>query len=237
MRIITTIALLGLLASCASTPAGRPMGEMAAEINATLTESAVVLAPGDVLSVRFLRLPEWNQDDVVVQPDGQASFLSLDEMRVSGMTLAMLDEHLSEEYAKILAQPELTVRTTEMAPRILTVIGEVTTPGSFPIPMGRLSLLEALGLAEGYVRDTAQLDHTLLVRWLPEEDRMVTWKIDAGLEHWGASESILLQPHDVVFVPALPVVHVNDWIDRYIRRNINIFFGAGTFWFAYLAAT
>jgi polysaccharide biosynthesis/export protein len=237
MRIIITLALLGLLGSCASTPPGRPMGDLAAEINATLTESAVVLAPGDVLSVRFLQLSDWNQEEVVVQADGLATFLSLDDMRVSGMTLAMLDEALTVEYAKILAQPELTVRTTETAPRVLTVMGEVASPGSFPIPMGRVSLLEALGLAQGHIRDTAQLDHMMLVRWLPEDNRKVSWKIDAGLEHWGSEESILLQPHDVVFVPALPVVHVNDWIDRYIRRNINIFFGAGTFWFAYLAAT
>jgi len=237
MRLFIPLALLGLLASCASTPAGRPMGEMAAEINATLTESAVILAPGDVLSVRFLSMPEWNQEEVVVQADGRASFLSLDEMLVSGKTLAMLDEVLTREYSKTLAQPELTVRTVSTAPRVLTVLGEVNSPGSYPLPVGRVSLLEAFGLAEGFIRDTAMLDHTLLVRWIPAEDRVTTWKIDASQEQWGSGDSILLQPHDIVYVPALPVVAVNDWIDRYLRRNLSFFFGIGTFWAAWMAAT
>ncbi len=51
---------------------------------------------------------------------------------------------------------------------------------------------------------------------------MQTWKIDASVDEWDAEESILLQAHDVIFVPAKPVVHVNDWIDRYIRRNLPV---------------
>ncbi len=196
------------------------MRELAAEINATLTEGEMVLTPGDVLAVRFSRLPEWSQENVLVQNDGSASFLSLDAMQVAGMTLAMLDSNLTEQYAEFLAQPQLTVTTTEAAPRNVVIMGEVNKGGTYPIPAGRLSLIEALGMSEGFVRDTAKLNHTMLVRWIPEENRIRTWKIDASLDEWDSEESILLQPHDVVFVPAKPVVHVNDWIDRYIRRMI-----------------
>jgi polysaccharide export outer membrane protein len=220
MRCLIAILLCMAFPGCTTLPPGRPMGEMASEINATLTRSAVVLAPGDVISVVFPRLPAWNQAGVVIQTDGSASFLSLDTIGVAGLTLAELDAKLTDEYTKILAQPELTVRTTQMAPRNIVIMGEVVGPGTFEIPAGRLTLLEALGLANGHIRDTALLEHTLLVRWIPGEDRVQAWRIDASTENWTGDESILLQAHDVIFIPAQAVVHVNDWVDRYLRRMI-----------------
>jgi len=196
------------------------MGELAGEINATLIGGDMVITPGDVLEVRFPLLDEWTQTDVLVQPDGRASFLSLDDLQVAGLTLAMLDDKLTKEYAKILTQPELTVRATRIAPRNVFIMGEVNGGGSFPLENERLSLVEALGMSDGFIRDTAKLTHTLLVRWIPSENRMQAWKIDASPSEWGAAEAILLQPHDVVFIPARPIVHVNDWVDRYIRRMI-----------------
>ena len=196
------------------------MGELAAEINQTLTRGDLVLTPGDIVEVNFPRFPAWSQQDILIQSDGSASFLSLDSLRVAGMTLAILDAKLTHEYEKILAQPELSVRVTHAVPRTITVLGEVSRAGKYPITDGRLSLIEALGLSEGFVRDTAKLDHTLLVRWIPSENRIRSWKIDAHYDEWHAEESILLQAHDVVFIPAKAVVHVNDWIDRYIRRMI-----------------
>lgn len=220
MHRLFVSALIGLMCSCSFTPAGRPIGELASEINATLTLGDMVLTPGDVLTVQFPQMPDWSQEGVLVQPDGSASFLSLDDVQVAGMTLALLDEKLTSEYAEILTQPELTVRATETAPRNVIIMGEVTVGGTFPIEAGRMSLIEALGVSQGFIRDTAKLSHTMLVRWIPGENRIRAWKIDASLDHWGAEEAILLQPHDVIFIPAKPIVHVNDWVDRYIRRMI-----------------
>ncbi len=219
---LVLLGLLGVLPGCSMTSAGKPMGQLAPEINATLTQSELILAPGDVLAVTFPRLDGWNQEAVTVQTDGKASFLSLGIVHVAGRTLPMLNEKLREEYGKFLAQPDLTVRVVQSAPRTVVLMGEVIEGGSFALPAGRLSLLEAFGLAQGAIRDTAKLDHTMLVRWIPAENRVRTWKIDASVEEWGAEQSILLQAHDVIFIPAKPVVHVNDWIDRYIRRNIPV---------------
>jgi polysaccharide biosynthesis/export protein len=214
--------LLGILPGCSLTSAGKPMGQLAPEINATLTQSELILAPGDVLSVVFPRLNGWDQAAITIQADGKASFLSLGIVHTSGLTIPMLSDKLRTEYGKFLAQPDLTVRVIQPAPRTVVLMGEVIEGGSFALPAGRLSLLEAFGLAQGAIRDTAKLNHTMLVRWIPEENRVQSWKIDASVDEWGAEESILLQAHDVIFVPAKPVVHVNDWIDRYIRRNLPV---------------
>ena len=220
MARLLLLCLLGILPACATTPPGSPMGELAGEINSTRVQGESILIPGDVLAVSFPRLPDWNQEGLLVRGGGHASFLSLDQVHVAGMTLSMLDGMLTQRYAEILAKPELTVRTTQVAPSMIYVMGEVVDPGPFPLPASPISLPEAIGMAGGVIRDTALLEHTMLVRWIPEENRKRAWKIDASHDEWGYTEPILLQAHDVLYIPAQPVVHVNDWMDRYIRRMI-----------------
>jgi len=215
-----SLLFLCLACGCSSTPPGKPMRELAPTINETLSVGDTALVPGDVLTLKFPRQPKWNQELIVVRPDGNAAFLEVDDVQVVGMSLEALDEILTGKYAKILAEPELTIGVSALAERNVFVMGEVLQPGAFPIPAGHLSLVEAIGLAEGFIRDTALLEHTQLVRWIPEENRIRTWKIDASRAEWGSDVPILLQPHDVIYVPAKPIVHVNDWIDRYLRRMI-----------------
>lgn len=218
-KLLPTALLALLAASCSSMPAGKPIAKIAPEINATLTAaSELVLAPGDVLDVRFTKLPDWNHT-TQVRPDGKATFLALDDVHVAGLTLPQLDEKLTAAY-DFLQQPELTVIVTELAARNVVVTGEVGNPGALRIESGRLTLVEAIGRAGGHNLSSANLSHTLLVRWLPEEQRQVSWSIDARPPNWGSAESILLQPYDVVYVPNTPITRVNIWVDQYVRRLI-----------------
>lgn len=209
-----------ILAACSTTPAGAPMADVAAEINSTLTNSDYALWPGDVLEVRFPRLAEWDQQEVLIGVDGKAAFLGIDGVPVAGRTLRQVDALLTEAYADVLADPDLTVQLAQRAEQVVSVLGEVGQAGTYPLPETPLSLIEAFGLAAGFTRDTARLDQLLLVRWMPDENRVRSWKIDASVERWGDEPRILLQNRDVIMVPAKPVVYVNDWFDRYIRRNI-----------------
>lgn len=214
------IFTLSLLAGCASTPPGQPIKELAPEINQTLIDGPTLLMPGDVISVRFVRLPKWDQEEIVVREDGLGSLLSLGEIEIAGKSISMLEELLTTEYGLLLADSELTISRTQAAESRIYIMGEVMAPGSYPMPAGKLSLIEALGLAEGFIRDTALLEQVQLVRWDPEQNHLLTWKIDASRDEWVSGETIVVQAHDVIYVPAQPIVHVNDWIDRYIRRNI-----------------
>jgi len=197
------------------------MTELAGEINATASTGEAPLAPGDTFDVRFSRLENWTQEGVVVGADGTAAFLLIDDrVQVASLTPSELDVVLTSAYAKELADSDLIIDVTARAPRTISVMGEVATAGRFELPPGRTTLLEGIALAGGFVRDTARPEHTILVRWLADEDRIQAWKMDASTSEWDGETSIVLQPHDVIFVPAKPVVHVNDWVDRYIIRNL-----------------
>ncbi|MDP6538813.1 MAG: polysaccharide biosynthesis/export family protein [Planctomycetota bacterium] len=222
LRAFLALAAAAICGGCASQPAGPSIPRIAEEINATRSDDLLVaLSPGDTLGVRFDQRAEWDHD-VRIRADGQASFQSVGEVQAAGLSIPQLREKLTVLYARIFQDPVVTVNVTTPAVRAVVVTGEVNSPGPIELGTGRLTLIEALARAGGHKTDSARLDNTLLVRWLPQEGRQVAWRIDADTDHWGAPEAILLQPHDVVYVPNTPVVKVNIWVDRYIRQMIPI---------------
>jgi len=210
------------MAACTSTPRGKPIAALAPEINAARSSAVGPLIPGDILALRFPRSTEWTQERVLVREDGRASFLGLGDLAVVGRSVADVRRDLAIGYEAlgILEAQQLTVSLTQAAVRTFSVLGEVKAPGSYPVSPTGVGLLEGLALAGGFTRDTALLGHALLVRWVPDDGNLRAWRVDLRPQRFDESPTVLLQAHDVLYVPAKPVVHVNDWIDRYIRRNL-----------------
>jgi protein involved in polysaccharide export with SLBB domain len=216
------IALLPLVAALAAcqTSGGPSLVEIAPTINATLNPRQVVLGAGDQLQVRFPYAPNWDQE-IVVAPDGSASFLSLGRLVVAGITLDRLSENLRDAYAHIVENPDVNVALKSVGAQSIFVMGEVDEPGEFEIgPDQRVTLVDALARAGGPRKQSAYLAHTLLVRWSARDREQLAWKIDAQEEYWTGPEPLYLQPYDVVYVPNTPVDDVAIWIDNYIRRMI-----------------
>ncbi len=207
-----------LVASCA-TAGGPPIDQQARAINATLDSSETAIGPGDTLSVTFSHERDWNQPEVLVQEDGYASFLGVGKILVAGLFADLLESRLSESYAGLMDRPELTVSFKEKLPGTISILGEVAAPGEVAIgPERRLTLIDAIARAGGFLKASAHLSNLLLVRWDAREQRQLAWKIDARPMHWGKSETIFLQAYDVVFIPNTPIDKVDIWIDNYIRR-------------------
>jgi protein involved in polysaccharide export with SLBB domain len=223
-RIAARLALIALYAvtsACSSTPPGDPLAEVAPVINASYRVPADdIVRPGDTLAVRFALPTEgWDQESVVVHENGTATFLQLDAMPVAWRSLAELDSDLTERYRKQMSAIELSISITDRAPRAVSVLGEVESPGRYEVDE-EVTFHEALALAGGFIRDTARLDQVLLLRWDSAAQTMRHWKFNAEVSQWPGSEPLRLQSDDIVYLPATAVVHVNDWIDRYIRRMI-----------------
>jgi len=197
---------------------GVPLPELVPEINATNTADRMGILPGDLLEVRFTERADWNHE-TLVRPDGTASFLQLGDLRVGGISIEALDEKLTAAYAATIRQFELTVFLKQAGGRMVAVTGAVGDPGLYPLSP-RMTLLEALAGAGGADEIRGNLKDVYFVRWLPAEGRQQTWHIDARTDYWTEADPILLQPYDVIYVPLKTIVHVNLWVDQYIRQMI-----------------
>ncbi|MBK7644933.1 MAG: polysaccharide biosynthesis/export family protein [Planctomycetes bacterium] len=221
--LLAALLLLGL-ASC--TASGKPIPELAREVNATRQSGPTRFLPGDRLSVRFANDPAMDQH-LDVRPDGKASFLRIGDLQVAGKSPDELTAELTQAYKEKLSSPILSANlelSGEAAmrdnPRRFFVLGEVTFPGSFGFNGEGITIPKAISLAHGFNKNTAALNSMLLVRWISESEGYRGWKINADIEYWSAQTQVLLQPGDVLYVPNTTIDKVDNWVDKYIRQLI-----------------
>lgn len=218
MRLLLAALAVGI-ASCTA-PGGPPIADLATQVNATLDTGGFVVGPGDSLNVTIQDNPDWDQL-VIVQPDGLASFRGLEPMATAGLKPGQIQRELEQKYIPVVGEVHVSVALSELSPRYISVLGELTSPGQVPIELGhRMTLLDAFAGASGYRKDTARLGNVILVRWDAEAQRQISWTVDARPQTWTGGSSILLQPYDLVYVPNTPIDNVNIWVDKYIRQNI-----------------
>jgi polysaccharide export outer membrane protein len=218
-RVVVSLFLV--LASACATAGGPTIQRLADKINATLVIGETVITPGDLLDVHFAHSVAFDQE-VLVQPDGTASFLLVGSRQVAGMIPDELTRQLKSTYTGLVDNAqELTVAIKTPAIRNVSVLGEVKTPGAVSIGVdGRLTLIEAIARAGGFVKESAYLASTVLVRWDAKEQRQIAWTIDARPENWISPKTIFLQQNDLVFIPNTPIDDVGIWVENHITRTI-----------------
>lgn len=94
-----------------------------------------VLGPGDGLQLTFTdpsAAPVGGP--VVILPDGTSTLSLLGSVQLTGLTIGQATRWLTSLYAKQLVRPELILSLTSPRPVKVTIIGEVSRPGLYPLP-------------------------------------------------------------------------------------------------------
>jgi polysaccharide export outer membrane protein len=182
------------------TPAARLSGGMSDDANGALSvDGRYRITPGDVLSLTFPLVPEFDQT-LTVQPDGYISLLNIGDLRVQGRTTRELHAALIEAYQAVLLEPRITVVLKEFEQPYFIAAGEVAKPGKYEL-RGATTVTQALAISGGQTR-AGQTSQVLLFRrygaaWV--EVKAVNVK--RMYEHHDLAEDYLLRPGDTVFVP------------------------------------
>jgi polysaccharide export outer membrane protein len=158
------------------------------------------LRPGDSFSIRFPFTPEFDQQDVAVQPDGYVTLEGLGEVPVAGKTLPELRKLIQTSYSTIVSPQAITVELKEFEKPYFLVGGEVGRPGKFDL-RGDTTVVEAVTIAGGF-RDTAKHSQVLLFRrisdqWMEAKKLDMKKMLNAG----NLSEDLHLRPGDMIYVP------------------------------------
>ena len=96
----------------------------------------------------------------LVNSDGEINFPVLGKLKVEGFTNKEITSHLTEALAVYIKNPIVNIRLTNFK---VTVLGEVKSPGTYPVPNERISILEAIGLA-GDLTIQGKRKNVMLVR-------------------------------------------------------------------------
>jgi polysaccharide biosynthesis/export protein VpsN len=181
-----TLALLGLLAACATADTGghNPVIPSAA--------TASQLRPGDSLTVAIVGVPDPSTNSVQVDDQGLITLPYIGPVKASGETTGGLTQKVRDAYVdkKIYTAVDISVNVTE---RYVYVGGEVEKPGRI-IWTQDLTAAKAVQAAGGFTL-YAKKDKVGVVR------NQLLYELDIKLAQANPSQDPRLEPGDSIEVP------------------------------------
>ena len=132
----------------------------------------------------------------IVSNDGTVSIPTLGTVEVAGKTLAEAEEHIYELVkGNFSAAPSVTVRFADFK---ISVLGEVTSPGTYSIKNGKVNVFEALALARD-LTIWGMRDNVKIIREDKDGKRNV-YEVNLNDVNILTSPYYYLQQNDVVYV-------------------------------------
>ena len=159
-------------------------------------DGAFVLGPLDKIKVRVAGIEELNQE-FQIDASGSITFPYAGRIQAGGKTPAELAEAITEGLRRgHVRDPQVSVNLDETVSRTITVDGEVTQPGQYPVA-ARMTLMRAVAQARG-LTEFARARHVVVFRTVGGQDMAALYDLAAIRQ--GLYSDPLVYPDDVVVV-------------------------------------
>ncbi|MFN9773102.1 MAG: polysaccharide export protein EpsE [Burkholderiales bacterium] len=209
LRVLALLATgLALLAGLASAPA---RAQQPASAEAARDDS--LLGPGDAIRIQVFQNPDLTVEARVSEA-GVISFPLLGALRIGGLSPTNVEKLIAQRLrdGKYLQNPQVTVNVTTFRSQQVSVLGNVTRPGRYPLETTGMRLSEVLSLAGGVAATGA--DDVVLVT--TRNGKPLRLEID--LVDMFASGDLTKDPQmqagDVVYVNRAPQYYIYGQVTR-----------------------
>lgn len=127
---------------------------------------------------------------------GEITLPLIGRVKIAGLTCRESDLYLGQLYTQYVKNPIVRLRVLN---HTVTVLGEVKSPGNYPIERQRQTLIETLGDAGGFT-DYADKGELLILR--PDSlGRYSEIRVDLTDAYTLYAQDLSLRPRDVIYVP------------------------------------
>jgi polysaccharide export outer membrane protein len=206
MRLVYSFLILALFLAPAFA-ADSPAGQASAAPQTAPSQPAppaLRIAAGDLLDMEVFDTPELSAK-LRVSDQGEVVLPVAGSVHVVGLTAEEAAVHLERVLRdnKILKEPHVTVFITEYATQGVSVLGEVKTPGVYPL-LGAHGLLDIISAAGGA---TATAGKAVSVTHKADPQHPVVVQLDSAPD-MAARANVALQPGDTVVVSRSGIVYV-----------------------------
>lgn len=172
--------------------------------------NSLLISAGDNLHISVLDMPEMEQyarvtdaGDIPVQGIGNVRVVNMSPAEAA---TAIHDRFVSSHF---LNHPQVSVVVDQYATQEVTLIGEVRTPGAYPIATPR-PILDVLALGGG-LSDIA--DRNVLVERHGDQNNPIHYNVSNDAEQ-AIKEQVLVNPGDTVVVAKAGIVYVLGDVNR-----------------------
>lgn len=122
-----------------------------------------LIGPFDKLLINVFGVEELSKQEVQTDASGRISFPLAGVVEAAGSTPAELETVLAQRLReRFVRDPQVTVNLKETVSQVITIDGQVTEPGRYPV-IGRLTLMRAIATAKG-TAEYAKLDDIVVFR-------------------------------------------------------------------------
>lgn len=122
-----------------------------------------LIGPFDKLIIDVFGIEDLSKKEVQTDAGGRISFPLAGVIEAAGKTPAEVEEILEERLrGRFVRDPQVTVNLKETVSQVITVDGDVTEPGLYPV-VGRMTLMRAVATAKG-VSEFAKLQDVVVFR-------------------------------------------------------------------------
>jgi polysaccharide export outer membrane protein len=168
------------------------------------SNNSLLISPGDELHISILDMPDLEQFPRVTDA-GDVPVQGIGSVRVANMSPAEAAAAIHDSFvsAHFLNHPQVSVVVDQYATQNVTLIGEVKTPGAYPIATPR-QILDVIALGGGLADDA---DRDILVERHGDQTNPVHYNLSNNGEK-AIKEQVLVNPGDTVVVPKAGIVYV-----------------------------
>jgi protein involved in polysaccharide export with SLBB domain len=180
-----------------------------------------ILGPNDVFSMSVYDSPEFDKQNIKVQPDGKITVTPLGSFYVSGMTIEELQQSAEEKLKFYLKQPKVSIILEKTKPFLVYVSGAVINPGSYELQTDvsgyanafnsgkleiqidrRTPILSNVLVAAGGIAFDADLEHVKIANKFEGSEYEIN--LFELIENGNNEQDIYLMSGDSIHIPRLP---------------------------------
>ena len=156
-----------------------------------------LVGPYDELVIDVFGVEGLADREVQVDGGGNISFPLVGSIKAAGKTPGEIEAELASRLAQnYIRDPQVSVNLTETVSQVVTVDGQVTKPGLYPV-LGNMTLMQAIARAEG-ASEFAKLDDVVILRDVEDQRYAALYNLSAIRR--GVYEDPEIYPGDVVVV-------------------------------------
>ena len=172
MKQFSLLLLCFLLSACGQTVLGGSSNVTVVSSEAGLPEPTRIdlmgsnrpylIGPFDKLRIDVFGIEDLSKE-VQIDASGRLSFPLIGVVEAAGLTPGELSTELEKRLqGRYVRDPQVTVNLEETVSQVITVDGQVTKPGLYPV-IGRMTLMRAVATAGG-AAEFAKLDDVVIFR-------------------------------------------------------------------------
>ncbi|MEW6353098.1 MAG: polysaccharide export protein EpsE [Pseudomonadota bacterium] len=183
------------------------------------------LGPGDIVKITVYEHPDMTTETQLTGA-GNVTFPLLGEVTVGGLSRSAAEAKLATllKQGGYVEQPQVNISIMEYRSQQVSVLGQVSKPGKYPIDGPGAAVLDLISLAGGVGENGA--DYVTLIKH--EGGKTVKYDIDlADLFHSASlKNNIQVSDGDIIYIPRAPVFYIYGEVQRSgayrLERNMTV---------------